>query len=957
MARITSYPVLSTVSSGDWIPITDTSVTGNPLKNITVGSLEAFIIGNIPVVPPPPDPTLQSVITAGNTYQGSGGPFWTWNGGSSGLVATSGSLSTSMSERFFRAANLSTGAYIDVESDYITLVKSNSFSTEINPNKVLASNVTLQLPLADGVIALVSDIPASPWVPVTGGINYPANKVGINTALPQEVLDVTGNALFSGNVTAERLFGNLDGVISTTTVGTTQVSTDNSTKIATTAFVANAVGAIPSGLTFQGEWDATLNIPDLSSLTPSNGDFWIVSVAGATNLGGITDWQVGDWAISVVSGGTQTWQKIDNSSVLTGTGTGQKIAKWGGTGTSLTLTDSLITENGANVGIGTSTANYPLTVISDSAGAGFNISLWSEISKTGASTGSAYGGFFSSTGNSTALLDNVIGSRNYARDIGAGDTTFIVGASHLAIAEGGGTSAGVYGVSTKAQSIGTGTQSIQYLIGSNTNAELDNPNAAVQYLQGAHHTIKLGDGEVTDNAMAAILDFDYTGTGTITGDFEYLRIQNDALPVISGTSRAINSLSILPSVFAGSLESTGFIKTGGAATEFLMADGSVTTGSFTGNIPDRQITFGNATNDGITSSSSFSFNDSTKELFVGGTSAFGSAKITEDKLQIEFNANLRAALQFRNSSPEIYFKKGSAGTFLQVTTEPTQENFIALPDKSGTVALLDDVVGTVTGTGSAGFIPVWSSTSGISAGTMFELGTFIGIGTQTPTAQLETTENILVNSITIGAGIGLGTVIIGQNALSGNGGAGNYNTAIGAEAMVSQSGGFPQSNVAVGRQALQNIDDANSNAALGAYSMKSLSTGSNNTAVGSSSLSNNTTGDNNIAVGYNAGDLLSSNAPNFTPSNSIFIGCNTRAGDIGQTNQIVIGHEATGLGSNTATIGASSITETRLYGDIDVATGDVEVADNTKGLILSSPDGTRYRVTVANGGALTVTAV
>ena len=37
--------------------------------------------------------------------------------------------------------------------------------------------------------------------------------------------------------------------------------------------------------------------------------------------------------------------------------------------------------------------------------------------------------------------------------------------------------------------------------------------------------------------------------------------------------------------------------------------------------------------------------------------------------------------------------------------------------------------------------------------------------------------------------------------------------------------------------------------------------------------------------------------------------------------------------------------------------GDIEVSDSLNGLILKSPDGTRYRVTVANGGTLTVSAV
>ena len=39
------------------------------------------------------------------------------------------------------------------------------------------------------------------------------------------------------------------------------------------------------------------------------------------------------------------------------------------------------------------------------------------------------------------------------------------------------------------------------------------------------------------------------------------------------------------------------------------------------------------------------------------------------------------------------------------------------------------------------------------------------------------------------------------------------------------------------------------------------------------------------------------------------------------------------------------------------ASGDVEVSDLSKGIILKSPDGTRYRIKVANGGTLTVTAL
>ena len=72
---------------------------------------------------------------------------------------------------------------------------------------------------------------------------------------------------------------------------------------------------LPSGgINYKGTWDADQNIPDLSSLTPLNGDFYEVSVAGNTPLGGETDWNVKDWAIF---GDTLGWDKLDNTSDVT----------------------------------------------------------------------------------------------------------------------------------------------------------------------------------------------------------------------------------------------------------------------------------------------------------------------------------------------------------------------------------------------------------------------------------------------------------------------------------------------------------------------------------------------------------------------------------------------------------------------------------------------------------------
>ena len=66
-----------------------------------------------------------------------------------------------------------------------------------------------------------------------------------------------------------------------------------------------------SGLTYKGTWDALLNVPFLQSSVGTAGDYYIVSVSGTTNLNGITDWNVGDWAI--FEGGV--WQKVDNHDI------------------------------------------------------------------------------------------------------------------------------------------------------------------------------------------------------------------------------------------------------------------------------------------------------------------------------------------------------------------------------------------------------------------------------------------------------------------------------------------------------------------------------------------------------------------------------------------------------------------------------------------------------------------
>jgi hypothetical protein len=120
-------------------------------------------------------------------------------------------------------------------------------------------------------------------------------------------------------------------VLASTVTATTQSTGDNSTKVATTAYLDSKLGQnngiatldssgkltaaqIPSSLVgavnYQGVWNANTNSPTLTSSSGTKGFYYVVSVAGTTTLDGISQWNIGDTAIY---NGT-VWNKIDGIS-------------------------------------------------------------------------------------------------------------------------------------------------------------------------------------------------------------------------------------------------------------------------------------------------------------------------------------------------------------------------------------------------------------------------------------------------------------------------------------------------------------------------------------------------------------------------------------------------------------------------------------------------------------------
>ena len=104
----------------------------------------------------------------------------------------------------------------------------------------------------------------------------------------------------------------------------------SSANLATGAQIQTAIDSAVTGvLKYMGTWDAATNVPTLTSAVGTPGEYYIVSTAGSTNLDGITDWAVGDWAV-FSDQVKDAWQKIDNTQVgnVTGSGSNTRVAFW-----------------------------------------------------------------------------------------------------------------------------------------------------------------------------------------------------------------------------------------------------------------------------------------------------------------------------------------------------------------------------------------------------------------------------------------------------------------------------------------------------------------------------------------------------------------------------------------------------------------------------------------------------
>jgi len=158
---------------------------------------------------------------------------------------------------------------------------------------------------------------------------------------------------------------------------------------------------------------------------------------------------------------------------------------------------------------------------------------------------------------------------------------------------------------------------------------------------------------------------------------------------------------------------------------------------------------------------------------------------------------------------------------------------------------------------------------------------------------------------------------------------GNSNAAFGARALMMST--TANGNTAIGYNSMGATSTGRYNVATGNDSLRSNTTGIYNVSIGANSLYSITTGQYNSALGYSAGRYVNGGASNQTSTYSIYLGESSRAGADGNTNEIVIGSSAIGAGSNSVTLGHTTITNTVLRGDIAI--------DSAGGYIKYEPNG------------------
>lgn len=221
------------------------------------------------------------------------------------------------------------------------------------------------------------------------------------------------------------------------------------------------------------------------------------------------------------------------------------------------------------LGTTTNIASSVLTVKNQSTSTSTNVTQFIDVDRnntTDSPTGETSGLVSRVINSSANSNDGIYGSQLIGRNTASGNTGFVYGSFSTADHSGSGNVDFLTSSVLRTNITGTNTSTVDFNRGFGIDLTIDNPNITVNNAQSMHTSIQMNAGTI-GTATGLFLDMDYDGDGvTVTGDINYVLINNDVLPTPTGNTYAIKSNTTAPSDFAGSITATSFIGDGSQLT-------------------------------------------------------------------------------------------------------------------------------------------------------------------------------------------------------------------------------------------------------------------------------------------------------------------------------------------------------------------------------------------------------